>query len=116
MFSDHALRYDPDYAAERLFSYLHLPLYVTGKVDRGAPFDSVAAAEPALFHVPHASDAHSADNSQGCESSADSGAADYDDYGAYYNPQDSAGWQVHDDVEDGAGEACYNNSLWECDW
>ena len=36
---------DPAYAAERL----HPPLYVTGKVDRGAPFGTAAAAEPALF-------------------------------------------------------------------
>ena len=107
---------DPDYAAERLFSYLHPPLYVAGEVDRGVPFDSVAAAEPALFRVPRASDAHSADDGQGCESSADGSAADYDDYGAYYDPQYSAGWQANDDVEHDAGEACYDDGQWEQDW
>jgi hypothetical protein len=82
---------DPAYAAERLHLYLHPPLYVAGEVDRGAPFGTAAAAEPALFHVPRASDARSADDGQGCESSADGSAADYDDYGAYYDPQYSAG-------------------------
>ena len=101
---------------EGLLSYLHPPLYVAGEVDRGAPFGSVAAAGPELSHVPRASGAHSADDGQGCESSADGSAAEYDDYGAYYDPQCSESWQAYDDVENDAGEACYDDSQWERDW
>ena len=59
--------------------------------------------------MPCVSDAHSADNGQGCESSADGTAAEYDYYGAYYDPRYSAGWQAYSDADDSAGETCYSN-------
>ena len=98
---------DPAYAAERLQCYLQPPLYVANEVDRGAPFDT--AAEPAVFCVPHSSGASAGVVEHGCGSSADGSAADYDDYGAYYDPQYSAGWQAYSDADGSAGDTCYGN-------
>jgi hypothetical protein len=81
------------YAADRLRLYLHPPLYVAGEVDRGALFGTAAAAEPALFYVPHASDTSAAVDKRSCEWSAGDLHADYDEYGAYYDSQYSAGWR-----------------------
>jgi len=106
---------DPAYAAERLHSYLHPPLYVADEFNCGAPFSAATAAEPASFYVPHASDASAAVDERGCEWSAGDLHADYDECGAYYDPQYSAGWQAYDDVENDAGETCFEDGQWERD-
>ena len=96
---------DPAYAAKHLQCYLQPLLHVANKVDRSPPFDT--AAEPAVFCVLHSSGASAGVVECGCDSSADGVVADYNDYGAYYDPQYSAGWQAYSDADDSTGDTCY---------